>query len=101
MKLYEIISKLENIENSIFYESLRPYLKSLCVYYKDKFYCEPVLMVTDTFNIGSYCRIESSDELEESLEKYLDTCSLDTETRESSKETILFESCMLNTLINE
>jgi hypothetical protein len=98
MKLHEIISTNEDIENSISFEVLQPYLKSLYSYYKDFFCCEPILMVTDVFNACSYAKIVSSNDFNEILEDYTKDIE-DHEERESSIETINFNSQMLSDMI--
>lgn len=71
MNLSDIIAQNKKADESIEYGQLRPYLKSLYIYYKDRYCCEPVLMVTDVMNAAQYARIVSSDDFTEAIYNYL------------------------------
>lgn len=102
----QIINRVSIIETnnkpdqSILFESLHPYLKSLYIYYKDLFSCEPVLMVTDVFNACQYAKIVPANDFDEAISLYLDTCELSEDEKESASEEINFNSKMLIDLIN-
>ena len=102
MNLSDIIAQNEKADESILYELIHPYLKSLYVYYKDLFCSEPVLMVTDVMNAAQYCRIVDSNELTDAICDYLglDSEPEDTESDEFSYyETICFNSKFLKDII--
>lgn len=105
LKLYEIIELLETPGNSVLIELMQPYFKSLRTYYREnstKFKPELILMVTSVTNATSYARIEPVDEFNEALEEYINTMDLETEEeRENERETINFNSRMLNEFIND
>jgi hypothetical protein len=103
MKLNEIISKTSSENISFNFEILQPYLKSLYVFFKDYYNCEPVLMVTDVFNACSYAKIVSSNEFAESICHYLNIEIYEIENNDdhlANFETINFNSKMLKDLIN-
>lgn len=105
LKLHEIIELLEAPGNSVLIELMQPYFKSLRTYYREnstRFKPELILMVTSITNATSYARIESVDEFTEALEEYINTMDLETEEeRENERETINFNSRMLNEFIND
>ena len=96
MKMHEIITANESPSTSILTEALYPYRKSLLVYYRDLFCCEPLLMVTSVFNAAQYAKIVPANEFNEVLSDYLDGMDLDDETREYEEEVIPFNSIMLS-----
>jgi hypothetical protein len=96
MKLHEIIETMEKPGFSIATELLYPYRKSLLAYYTDIFCCEPVLMITDVFNVGAYGRIVPSNDFLEAIEEYVGhDPELSDEDREGAIEVINFNSRML------
>ena len=95
MKLHEIITTNEKGTSAILTELLYKYKKSLYIYYKDLFCCEPVLMVTTIFNAAQYAIIAPSNEFNEAIEHYLNNDNMSEEDRESEKELISFQSIML------
>ena len=102
MKLNEIILKTSSENVSFNYEILQPYLKSLYVFFKDHYNCEPVLMVTDVFNACSYAKIVSSNEFTESVCDYLNIETYELENNDdylNNFETINFNSKLLKDLI--
>ena len=85
---------------SILIEKMLPYKKSLLTYYKDMFFDEPVLMVTDVFNAAQYAKIVPANELNEAICTYLndyDCMDKDNENF-SCYEAICFNSMMLSKL---
>ena len=110
MTRYEIITLLANEpQQAVEYAQLKPYLKSLYIYYKDMFSQEPVLMVTEVFNAVQYVRIEPANELYEAICSYLDVPYIDEEPHKNGYdtgafteyETILSNSKMLSDCIND
>lgn len=102
MKLNKIIETNINENVSFNYEILQPYLKSLYVFFKDHYSCEPVLMVTDVFNACSYAKIVSSNEFTESICEYLDIQCYNSENTQDylmNFEQINFNSKLLKDLI--
>jgi len=102
MELHKIIDINDSADNSIsiLYESIHPYLKSLYIYYKDYYGCEPFLMVTDVFNAAQYVRIIPEDELYDAIERYLDSCGFEShEERKYEAENILFNSQLLKDIL--
>ena len=99
LNLSKIISLNNNDTTTILYESMQPYLKSLYIYYKDLFCCEPIIMVTDVFNAAQYAKIVPSNDFNEAISLYLDSCELSEEEKEAASETINFNSKMLINLI--
>ena len=71
LNLSDIIAQNKNVDESIEYGQLRPYLKSLYIYYKDLYCCEPVLMVTDIVNAAQYARIVPCNEFTEAICDYI------------------------------
>ena len=98
-KLHELIGLIDS-DNELSYDMIAPYKKSLYTYYKAYFCCEPVLMITATFNAGAICKIVSSNEYSEALIDYLDANQLTGEERDSEEETINFNSMMLADVID-
>lgn len=72
MKRAEFIELNEVHTTAIEFSNLYPIKKSLYIYYKDLFCCEPVLMVTDVFNAAQYVKIVPLNEFNESIYAYLD-----------------------------
>jgi hypothetical protein len=102
MNLSEIIAQNEKADESILYELIHPYLKSLYVYYKDLFCSEPILMITDVTNAAQYGRIVSSNEFSEAICDYIGI-DLEPEDQESDDfamyESICFNSKFLKDII--
>jgi hypothetical protein len=102
MKLSEIIAQNKKVDESILYEMIQPYLKSLYVYYKDLFCSEPVLMVTDVTNASQYCRIVDSNDFSEAICDYIGI-DFEPEDQESDDfayyESICFNSKFLKDII--
>lgn len=103
LNLNDIIKLNNDKTTSINYESLQPYLKSLNVYYKYTFGCDPILMITDVMNACSYAKIVSSNEFNESVCDYIE-CELheiqNNDDYLSQFETICYNSKMLKDFIN-
>jgi len=107
MKRHEIITTNSEPTTSIEYGTLQPYLKSLYVYYKDLFNCEPILMVTDVFNAAQYAKIVPSNEFLDALCEYMGVPYIVVEQDAddfneelfSQYETINFNSVLLSKLI--
>lgn len=101
MKLHQILTLNEVPTQSILFDKLQPYLKSLYVYYKDMFCCEPVLMVTDVCNAAQYVKIVPSNELNEAICEYLENYTCDNSENENfcHFETIHFNSRLLKDII--
>jgi hypothetical protein len=93
MNLSDIIAQNKKVDESIEYGQIHPYLKSLYVYYKDLFCCEPILMVTDVTNAAQYCRIVDSNDFSEAVCDYL---GLDSEPDTESDDFAYYESIMFN-----
>ncbi len=107
LNLNKIISLNENDTTSILYESMQPYLKSLYVYYKNYFNCEPVCMVTSVSNAAQYVKIVASNDFYYAICAFLEVdYIIEDETEEgfnfdnfAEYETINFNSKMLIDLI--
>jgi len=106
MNLSEIIIQNEKVTESIEYGQLHPYLKSLYIYYKNYFFDEPILMVTDVMNTCQYARIVPSNEFTESICDYLQVDSIVENKEEgfdedifAQYETINFNSKFLKDLL--
>jgi hypothetical protein len=101
MKLYEILALNEVPTKSLLFDEMQPYLKSLYVYYKDMFCCEPVLMVTDLFNAAQYVKIVPSNDFNEAICEYLEDYACNNEENENYAyfETINFNSRLLKDII--
>lgn len=95
MLLHEIISINDQGTKSMLVEKLANYKKSLYVYYKDQFNCEPVLLVTDIFNAAQYALIVPSDELDQAIETYLQDSDMTEQEKEEQTELICSQSIML------
>lgn len=99
MNRLEIIEKFEN-EEDVSYEKIHPYLRSLYIYYKAQFCCEPVLMVTAVFNAVQTVQIVPENEFTEAIECYVNSMDLtDPTEREHEKELINFQSKYLIDLL--
>jgi hypothetical protein len=98
MTRLEFINLNKDSKTSIEYGKVHPILKSLYIYYKDLFCCEPVLMVTDVFNAAQYVKIVPSNEFHEAIEMYLEG-DKNEELRQYTTETINFNSKLLKDLI--
>jgi hypothetical protein len=102
MNLSDIIAQNEKADESILYELIHPYLKSLYVYYKDLFCSEPILMITDVTNAAQYCRIVDSNDFSDAVCDYLglDSEPDDTESDDFAMyESICFNSKFLKDII--
>ncbi len=101
MKLHEILALNEAPTKSLLFDKMQPYLKTLYVYYKNMFCCEPVLMVTDLFNAAQYVKIVPSNELNEAICEYLEDYSCDNSENENycHFETINFNSRLLKDIV--
>jgi hypothetical protein len=71
MNLSEIIQNNNKPQTAIEYGTIHPYLRSMYVFYKDLYLCEPVLMVCSITNNSSYVKIVSSNEFTESICDYI------------------------------
>ncbi len=106
MNLSEIIETNEIHTISISTEQLIKYKKSLLVYYTDLFCCEPILMVTDVFNVGSFAKIVPSSEFNEAIYAYMGVPYIEQDENEegfnedlfAQYETINFNSIFLKQL---
>lgn len=99
MTRLEFIELNQDFKTSIEYQQAHPILKSLYLYYKDLFCCEPVLMVTDVFNSAQYIKIVPSNEFMEAIDCYLDG-DVNEEQKEITIELINFNSKMLKDILN-
>lgn len=97
LNLSQIIEINSDPQKSVLFESVNPYLKSLYVFYKDLFCCEPILMVTDVFNAAQYVKIVPSDDFNEAVCDYIgdDLCTNEESENFSTYETINFSSKLL------
>ena len=98
----QIIAFNNDAQKSILFESVHPYLKSLYVFYKDLFCCEPVLMVTDVFNAAQYVKIVPSNEFQEAACNYIgcEVCEIQNDDNFLSQfENINFNSKLLKDII--
>jgi nitrate/nitrite-specific signal transduction histidine kinase len=96
MNLSQIIETNETGKQSILTELLYKYKKSLYIYYKDQFCCEPVLMVTDVFNACQYALIVPSNEFNEAIDTYLEDSEMSEDEKHNQTELISFQSIMLS-----
>jgi hypothetical protein len=105
--LASIIEANGDPKTSILYETLHPYLKSLYVYYKNEFNCEPVLMLTTLYNAAQYAKIVPCYELHEAICDWLNIWDFQDDPKSkyfdaeqfAEYETIQFNSKMLIDLI--
>jgi len=97
MKLHEIITAVEN-DQELSYEQIAPFKKSIYAYFKDRFCCEPVVMVTFVCNAIQGVKIVSSNEFAEAIEDYVSGIE-DEDDRNAEIETIGFNSKMLSELL--
>jgi len=98
MTRQEILAFNEEATKSILFEKVQPCLKSLYIFYKDLFNCEPVLMVTDVFNAAQYIKIVSSEEFLEAVCAYIGCEEYELQINDeylSQFETINFNSKLL------
>lgn len=100
MKLHEIIEANESHTDSILIELLIPYKKSLLVYYRDEFMCEPILMVTDVMNAAQYGKIVSSNAFSEAVCAYMEVDYVD-ESNIESDEFAQYETICANSIFLE
>ena len=101
MKLHEIIEANDRQDESILIEELAKYAKSLYIYYKAYFACEPILMVTSVMNAVQYARIEPENEFSEAVFWWVDGIEgLDEEEKQAEIETISFNSIMFTKAFN-
>jgi hypothetical protein len=97
-----IIEANKKKQTSLLYETVQPYLKSLYVYYKNAFNCEPIFMVTDVFNAAQYVKIVASEQFNESVCDYIGCEEHEIQNNDdflAQFETINFQSKMLKNLI--
>jgi hypothetical protein len=96
MLLYQIVETLKVPDQSILIEEIVKYKNSLLTIYGNDCF----LMVTSTFNVGSYARIVSiGDGFIESVEDYVNTIpDLSEEDRKNEIELINFQSLQLKDL---
>lgn len=100
LKRADIIAINNEADKSVLFESCAPYLGSLYIYYKSLFCCEPVVMVTDMFNAAQYIKFVPSNEFNEAIDEYLNTCIfLTSEDEENEKELINFNSKLLKDIL--
>jgi hypothetical protein len=97
MTRQEILALNEEATKSILFELVHPYLKTLYIYYKDLFGCEPILMVTSVSNACQYVKIVPLNEFLETLCEYLEDYNCIDEDSENfaAFETINFNSRLL------
>jgi hypothetical protein len=92
MQLHTIIENLEGLKNAVLIEKMIPYKKSLQTYFNAQFNDEPMLLVVSVSNAAQYAIVCPCSETFEALQSYDDTLT------EEDKETILFNSMLLNNL---
>lgn len=107
MTRIEFIELNEAHTTAIEYSQFAPIKKSMYVYFKDLFGCEPVLMVTSVSNAAQYVKIVPSNEFTEAICAFLG-CDyiIDDENEDgfdedlfAQYETINFNSKLLKDLI--
>ena len=89
--------------NSIEYSNLYPIMKSMYIFYKDLFNCEPVLMVTDVMNAAQYIKIVPSNEFNEAVCEYIGCEVYEIQNNDeylAQFETINFNSKLLKDILN-
>lgn len=67
MKLYQIIDAIDDDE-SVSYETIHPYKRSLKTYYADRWSCEPIFMVLFLTNACCWGKIVPSNEFDAALQ---------------------------------
>lgn len=90
-------------KNAIEYGFFHPIRKSLYIFYKDLFGCEPVLMVTDVFNAAQYVKIVPSNEFNEAVCAYIGCEVYEIQNNDeylAQFETINFNSKLLKDILN-
>ncbi len=103
LNLSQIIEINSEATKSILFESLQPYLKSIYIFYKDLYNCEPVLMVTDLFNAAQYVKIVPSNDFNEAICNYIGCEVYEIENDDdflAQFENINFNSKLLKDFIN-
>lgn len=98
MLLHEIITTNATGTQAIRTDLLLPYKKSLLTYFRRYYNSEPLLIVTDVFNIGGYGIIAPESEASEAVQVYLDSAEIDDDDRESAEEVIWANSLALKDL---
>jgi len=96
LNLSKIISICEIGTSSINTEVLAKYKKSLYIYFKSYYNCEPVLMVTDVFNAVSYAIIVPANEFQDAIDVYLNESDLTDDDKMNQSELISSQSIMLS-----
>lgn len=102
MKMHEIVDLMLNPNYStasISYEAISKYKKSLYIYFKDYFDCEPALMVTSVTNNSTYMRIVPSYEFDEEVRWYVESSDIDAKDWNNEIELINFNSKMMDEII--
>jgi len=105
--LAAIIEANETKGTTVLYDKINMYKKSLYIYYKDLFCCEPVLLVDSCFNAAQYVKIVPSNEFYEAVCDLLDVSYIIEDENEddfnfdtfSQYETINFNSRMLKDIL--
>lgn len=103
MKRIEFIELNKVHTTAIEFLNLQPIKKSLYIFYKDLFGCEPVLMVTDVFNAAQYVKIVPSNEFDESICDYIGCEVYEIQNNDeylAQFETINFNSILLKDILN-
>ena len=98
MTRQEILAFNEEATKSVLFELVHPYLKTLYIYYKDLFNCEPILMVTSVSNACQYVKIVSSEDFQEAACAYIGCEEYELQINDeylSQFETINFNSRLL------
>lgn len=100
LTLQTIIYRIESYDSIRTDLLLNKYGKSLYIYYKRLFCCEPILMVTSVFNACSYALIVPSNDFNEYLANYVELDQLATdEDKAAEMEVISFNSKFLKDFI--
>lgn len=98
MLLHEIIKANATLSVSIEMEQIIKYKKMLFTYFSQD--GEPILMVTDVFNSCAFAKIVNADELLNIVDSYVNEIeNLSDEEKESTRETILFNSLPFKKLL--
>ena len=103
MKRLEFYQINNGPTNSIEYSNLYPIRKSMYIFYKDLFNCEPVLMVTDIYNAAQYIKIVPSNEFNEAVCDYIGCEVHEIQNNDeflAQFETINFNSKLLKDILN-
>ena len=102
MKLHEIIGNT-TASKEVMLDHMQPYIRSLYIFYRHSFCCEPVLMVTSVTNSASLGMIVPSEEFQDAVFHYVEENHPEATPGEKKEymETINFNSLILKVLLQE